>query len=137
MPLRLPIAASIAASLDCLPEKVAGRIVLLGSPVEPKLTVLPFCATRKCTSAGEGVRTLRIAEQCLWTSAEAWSIVLRAADGTDGLSIIEARPLGGSPAYFCAVHESLVGRFCCKSHLEAVAESDSVAPTRTFARFGQ
>jgi hypothetical protein len=60
------------------PRKVAGRIVLLGSLVEPKLTVLPFCAARKRTSAGEGVRTFHIAEQWLWRSAEAWSIVLRA-----------------------------------------------------------
>jgi hypothetical protein len=27
------------------------------------------------------------------------------------------------------------GRFCCKSNLEAIAESDSVTVTRTFARY--
>jgi hypothetical protein len=33
--------------------------------------------------------------------------------------------------------EKAKGRFCCKSHLAAVAESDSVTLMRTFARFGQ
>src|SRR5260370_16018988 len=31
---------------------------------------------------------------------------------------------------------SAIGRFCCKSNLETVVESDSVTVTRTFARYG-